>query len=216
MSGGFTREGLARFSDAVRAHVGDDDVPGLVALVARGEQVHVETHGSLSIGGAPVQRDSQFRIASTTKPITGAAALTLVHEGRLTLDEPVDRCLPELADPRVLRRMDGPLDDTVPAARAVTLRDLLTFTFGFGMHVDMFAATTPWPVAAAASEAQLATLGPPDPLTPPDPDEWMRRLGALPLMAQPGERWLYNTGAQVLSVLCRRAAGASSFFDVLR
>ena len=81
-----------------------------------------------------MRRDSIFRIASVTKLITGAAALALVGEGLLALDEPVDRLLPELAGRRVLRRMDGPLDDTVPARRAITVRDLLTFTFGFGIR----------------------------------------------------------------------------------
>jgi CubicO group peptidase (beta-lactamase class C family) len=112
--------------------------------------------------------------------------------------------------------MNGPLDDTVAATRDITVRDLLTFTFGFGMHVGMFMAATPWPISVAATEAQLATLGPPDPDTAPGADEWIRRLGSLPLMAQPGERWLYNTGAQVLGVLCQRATGASSYDEVLR
>ena len=100
--------------------MGDDPVPGLVALVARGDQVHVEALGTLSIGGPAVERDSLFRIASTTKPMTGAATLALAGRGCSELDEPVDRLLPELAGRRVLRRMDGPLDDTVPAARAIT------------------------------------------------------------------------------------------------
>jgi CubicO group peptidase (beta-lactamase class C family) len=163
-----------------------------------------------------VRRDSLFRIASTTKPITGAATMALVDEGLLSLDEPVTRLLPELASPRVLRRMDGPLDDTVAASRDITVRDLLTFTFGFGLHVGMFTSATPWPIAQAAAEAQLTTIGPPDPRTAPGADEWIKRLGSLPLMAQPGERWLYNTGAHVLGVLCQRAAGTSSYVDVLR
>ena len=202
-----TRDGLARFGEVAAGHVGDDKVPGLVALVARGEQAHVEALGSLSIGGPPVRRDSLFRIASTTKPITGAATLALVREGLLGLDEPVDRWLPELARRRVLRRMDGPLDDTVPAERAITVRDLLTFTFGFGMLMEMFMAPEPWPVVAAANELRLATLGPPSPAVQPDPDTWIAALGSLPLLAQPGQRWLYNTGASVLGVLLARAAG---------
>lgn len=213
---GLSTAGRERLAEVARAHVGPDRVPGLVALVASGDDVHVEVLGSLSLGGPAVQRDSLFRIASTTKPITGAVTMALVGEGLLSLDEPVARLLPELASPRVLRRMDGPLDDTVAAQRAVTVRDLLTFTFGFGMHVGMFMSATPWPIVSAATEAQLATLGPPDPAGAPKPDEWLRRLGSLPLMAQPGERWLYNTGAQVLGVLCQRAAGASRYEDVLR
>jgi CubicO group peptidase (beta-lactamase class C family) len=210
-----TADGLARFSAAAAAHVGDETVPGLVALVARGDQVHAEALGSLSIGGPAVQSDSLFRIASTTKPVTGAATLALAREGLLDLDEPVGRLLPELAEPRVLRRMDGPLGDTVPARRPITVRDLLTFTFGFGLTTEMFAAERPWPVVAAADALHLSTIGPPNPAEQPGPDTWMAGLGSLPLLAQPGERWFYNTGASVLGVLLERAAG-QPFADVLR
>jgi CubicO group peptidase (beta-lactamase class C family) len=213
---GFSTAGLERLADVAASHVGPDRVPGLVALVASGDDVHVEALGELSIGGPPVQRDSLFRVASTTKPITGAVTMALVEEGLLSLDEPVRRLLPEFSAPRVLRRMNGSLDDTVAAEREITVRDLLTFTFGFGLHVEMFTAETPWPIIAAATEAQLATIGPPDPVTAPNADEWIKRLGSLPLMAQPGERWLYNTGAQVVSVLCQRAADATRFEAVLR
>jgi len=199
--------------EAAERHVGDDAVPGLVALVAHGEDVQVEAIGSLWVAGPPVEPDSLFRIASMTKPVTGAATMALVDDGLLKLDEPVDRLLPELADRRVLRRLDGPLNDTVPAERTITVRDLLTFTFGFGMVMEMFMAATPWPVVAAAAE--LNTIGPPDPDIPPEPDRWIAALGALPLLAQPGQRWLYNTGASVLGVLLARAAG-ESFPDVLR
>ena len=208
-------KGLARFSAIAASHISDDDIPGLVALVAHGDQVRVEAVGSLAIGGAPVQRDSLFRISSTTKPITAAATMALVDEGLLSLDESVERLLPELANRQVLRRMDGPLDDTVPANRPITVRDLLTFTFGFGMVVEMFAAPEPWPVVAAANDLQLTTFGPPEPAKAPDPDTWIAALGSLPLLAQPGERWLYNTSAQVLGVLIARAAGMP-IADVLR
>jgi CubicO group peptidase (beta-lactamase class C family) len=215
VTAGLTKTGLDRLRSVVDGHIGDTRVPGLVALVAAGDEVHVEAAGSLAVGGKPVERDAIFRIASTTKPITAAATLALVGEGLLTLDEPVDRLLPELADRQVLRRMDGPLDATVPAERPVTARDLLTFTFGFGMSLEMFTADTPWPVVAAAEELRLSTLGPPDPEVPPDPDTWIARLGSLPLLAQPGDRWLYNTGAQVLGVLLARAA-QQPFDEVLR
>ena len=204
---GLTAAGLRGLHAAAERHVGDEKVPGLVALVARGGQVHAEALGRLAVGGPPVARDSIFRIASTTKPITAAATLALAAEGLIGLDEPVDRLLPELAGRQVLRAMDGPLDDTVPAARAITVRDLLTFTFGFGMVGEMFASARPWPVVAATAELRLATIGPPDPPVPPGPDTWIAALGSLPLLAQPGERWMYNTGAQVLGVLVARAAG---------
>ena len=209
---GLTAAGLKKLHAAAERHVGDDKIPGLVALVARGGQVHAEALGTLAVGGSPVARDSIFRIASTTKPITAAAILALAAEGLFGLGDPVDRLLPELAGRRVLRRMDGPLDDTVPAARAITIRDLLTFTFGFGMVGEMFAPSNPfepkpWPIVAATGELRLATIGPPDPPVPPGPDTWIASLGSLPLLAQPGERWMYNTGAQVLGVLAARAAG---------
>ena len=212
---GLTAAGLDGLHAAAQRHVADDKVPGLVALVARGGQVHIEALGKLAVGGPPVARDSIFRIASTTKPITAAVTLAVAAEGLIGLDEPVDRLLPELAARRVLRRMDGPLDDTVPATRAITVRDLLTFTFGFGMTGEMFASPEPWPIVAATDELRLATIGPPDPPVPPDPDTWIASLGTLPLLAQPGERWMYNTGAQVLGVLVARAAG-QPFGEVLK
>ena len=211
---GLTAAGLNGLHATAERHVGDDRVPGLVALVARGGQVHVEALGTLTVGGAPVARDSIFRIASTTKPITAAAALALAAEGLFGIDDPVDGLLPELAGRRVLRRMDGPLDDTVAADRAITIRDLLTFTSGFGMVGEMFTSPAPWPVVTATDELRLATIGPPDPPVPLDPDTWIARLGRLPLLAQPGERWMYNTGAQVLGVLAARAA-RQPFSEVL-
>ncbi len=207
MPEGLTNAGVERLHAVAEQHVGDARVPGLVALVARGSQVHVEALGNLTVGGRPVTRDSLFRIASTTKPITAAATLAVVAEGLIGLDEPVDRLLPELAGRRVLERMDGPLDETVPATRAITTRDLLTFTFGFGMVMEMFMAPTPWPIVVAAEELSLSTIGPPNPEVQPDPDTWIANLGTLPLLAQPGERWLYNTSASVLGVLLARAAG---------
>ena len=215
MTDRLTKAGRARFTAVAEAYVADHSVPGVAALMACGEDLHVEALGSLTTGGPAVTRDSLFRIASTTKPITGAATLALAGEGLLDLEEPVDRLLPVLASPRVLRRMDGPLSETVEANRPITVRDLLTFTFGFGMVMEMFMAAEPWPVVAAAGDLHLATLGPPSPDEAPEPDEWIARLGSLPLLAQPGERWLYNTGAMVLGVLLSRAA-EMPFSDVLR
>jgi CubicO group peptidase (beta-lactamase class C family) len=210
-----TSEGIGRLHTAAEQHVGETRVPGLVALAASGEQVHVEALGDLAVGGPPITRSSIFRIASTTKPITAAATLALIGEGLLELDEPVERLLPELAERRVLARMDGPLEETVPAKRSITTRDLLTFTFGFGMVLEMFTSPAPWPIKAAEERLGLATLGPPNPDAQPDPDTWIANLGALALIAQPGERWLYNTGASVLGVLLARAAG-TSLAEVLR
>jgi CubicO group peptidase (beta-lactamase class C family) len=176
--------------------------------------MHVATAGVMAIGGAPMRRDTLFRISSTTKPMTAAAVLSLVDADMLELDDPVDELLPELADRRVLASPDGPLSDTVPAQRSVTVRDLLTFTWGFGMEGAMFMAPRPWPIFSATVERDLSTFGPPQPARMPDPDTWMARLGELPLLAQPGERWLYQTGSQVLGVLASRVARAP-YADVL-
>lgn len=208
-------QGLRELHAVAERHVGGSGVPGLVTLVARGDQVNICALGSLSVGGAPVAADSLFRIASTTKPITAAGTLALIGEGLVGLDEPVDRLLPELADRQVLRAMDGPLDDTVPARRPITTRDLLTFTFGFGMVLDVFTSREPWPVVAATQQMHLAQFGPPTYENTPDPDTWIARMGSLPLMAQPGEKWMYHAGASVLGVLAARAAGVP-FADVLR
>ena len=212
---GFADEVLARIEGIVARAVQQRDAPGVVAAVARGAAIHVATAGVMAVGGPPMRRDTLFRIASITKPMTAAVVLSLADEGLLDLDEPVDRLLPELADRRVLRHPDGPLGDTVPARRSISVRDLLTFTWGFGMQGAMFMAPTPWPIFTATVERELSTFGPPQPGTTPDPDTWMARLGELPLLAQPGDRWLYQTGSQVLGVLVSRLCGAP-LEDVLR
>ncbi len=189
----------------MQSHVDRGAIPGLVALVARDDDAHVEVLGTRALGDAEaLQRDAIFRIASLSKPIAASAAMILVDEGTLGLDDPVQNLLPELADRRVLRRLDAELDDTVAAARPITLLDLLTFRMGFG---SIMAPPRTFPIQRAEEELRLMTLGPPWPPTPHTPDEWMRHFGSLPLMAQPGEQWLYNTGAQVLGVLLERAAG---------
>jgi CubicO group peptidase (beta-lactamase class C family) len=130
--------------------------------------------------------------------------MLLVEEGKIGLDESIDRVIPELANRKVLRRIDGPLDDTVPAQRPITVRDLLTFRMGFG---QVWAAPNAYPILKAENDLELMTLGPPTPPTPHLPDEWIRRFATLPLMHQPGEKWMYNTGAHVLGVLVARASG---------
>jgi CubicO group peptidase (beta-lactamase class C family) len=129
--------------------------------------------------------------------------MILLEECKLRLDDPVDHWLPELAGRNVLKQLDGPLDDTVPANRPITVRDLLTFRLGFG---QVMALPDAYPILKAANELQIG-MGPPAPSTQPAPDEWLRRLGQLPLMHQPGEKWMYNTGSDVLSVLIARASG---------
>jgi CubicO group peptidase (beta-lactamase class C family) len=183
------------------AHVEAGAACGLVTAVSRRGEVHIDALGSTALEASrPVLPDTIFRISSMTKPVTAVATLILLEECVIRLDEPVDRLLPELAERRVVRRIDGPVDDTVPAHRPITVRDLLTFRMGFGGYFG------PCPVNEAAAPLQLS-VGPPQPSLPPEPDEWMRRFSTLPLMCQPGERWLYHTGADVLGVLVARASG---------
>jgi CubicO group peptidase (beta-lactamase class C family) len=201
-----SQAGLDRLHQAMAARVAKGELPGLVTLVARGDDVHVDAIGTMAFGGdEPMRRDTIFRIASLTKPILATATMMLVEDGTLALDEPVDRLLPELASRGVLRHIDGPLDDTVPARRPITVEDLLTFRMGFGLITEP-TFDPPYPIVRATHDLQLV-MGPPDPRTPHDPDRWIEVFGTLPLMYQPGERWQYNAGSLVLGVLVARAAG---------
>lgn len=214
MNGSLSAAGLVRLHDAMTARVAAGELPGLVTVLARGDEVHVDVIGSYAFDGAEaMRRDTLFRIASMTKPIVATAAMQLVEEGTLDLAEPVDRLLAELSDRRVLARIDGPLDQTVPARRPITLEDLLTYRMGSGLLTEP-TFNPPFPIVAAGESLNLV-LGPPDPPTPHPPDEWLRLFATLPLMYQPGERWMYNASALVLGVLVARAAGAS-LGDVLR
>jgi CubicO group peptidase (beta-lactamase class C family) len=193
------KDGLRQLLDRA---VAEGAVPGLVALVGHGGEVWTHAAGLRDLdSGAPMTRDTVFAVASIGKPITAVSALMLVEDGVLGLDDPVDPWLPELADRRVLRRLDGPLDDTVPAERAITLRDLLSMRMGLGA---IFADPATTPIAAKMQELGVA---PGPQLFGGDADAFMARLGALPLVHQPGERWLYHTGLEVAGVLVARASG---------
>ena len=198
---GLSKSGLRRLHDVMADHVDNGNMPGLVTLVSRHGEIHVDAIGSLAFGGAPMQRDTIFRISSMTKPVTAVAAMMLVEQCKLRLDDPVDPWLPELAGRKVLRAIDAPIDDTVPAKRAITLRDLLTFRLGLGM-IPVFPDR--YPIQQAIADAGFAP-GPVFPSFPPD--ELMRRYGTLPLVYHPGERWLYNSGSEILGVLIARVAG---------
>ncbi|MDP4510376.1 serine hydrolase domain-containing protein [Nonomuraea turcica] len=201
---GFSKTGLDRLREVLAGHVESGKFPGLVALVSRGEQTHVEAIGTMRHdGGEPMRRDTIFRMASTTKPVAASATMVLLDECRLRLDDSVEKWLPELADRQVLTRPDGPLDDTVPARRPITVRDLLTSTLGLG--IDMTAKTAP--ILGALFEQGVYGQADGWLLPGSDPDEWMRRLGTLPLAYQPGERWQYNLGDDVLGVLVARVSG---------
>jgi len=207
--------GLDLLHEAMAARVAKGELPGMVTLVAHGDDARVDTIGVMAFGSdEPMRRDTIFRITSMTKPILALATMMLVEDGRLALDEPADALLPELAHRQVLKRIDGPLDETVPARRPITVEDLLTFRMGHGLITEP-TFDPPYPIVNAARDLELV-MGPPDPRTPHDPDEWLKRFATLPLMYQPGERWQYNTGSLVLSVLVARASGQTlpDFFQM--
>ena len=125
---GFSQARLDRMGAAMRRHVESGYTPGLVTLVRHRGREHVDAIGTMAFGStAPMRRDTIFRLASMTKPVTAVGAMILVEECRIRLDDPVDAWLPELKDRKVLRTIDSPLDDTMPAKRPITLRDLFTF-----------------------------------------------------------------------------------------
>lgn len=200
----FSKQGLHDLHRSMEGYVERGERPGVVTLLSRGDQTHVDAIGYHAFGSElPMQRDTLFRIASITKPVVAAAALTLVQENRFQLDEPIDRLLPELANRRVLRRVDGPLDDTVPAKRPIRVRDLLTMTMGMG------ALMTPGPTPIMDALAELGLFTPFRMPRQASADEWVERLARLPLMDQPGEVWRYDTSITLLGALIERATRQS-------
>ena len=193
--------------EAIAARVERGEIPGAVSVIARGEDVTVDAIGATAFdGGVAMRRDTPFRIASMTKPVMAAATMLLAEDDRLDLEEPVVTFLPELSGQRVLVRPDAPLDETIAPTRPITVEDLLTFTLGFGAVVAGDQIDPPYPIVEAWRERGLA-MAEPDPRTPHDADEWIRRFGSLPLIHQPGETWMYNAGTLVLGVLLARASG---------
>ena len=193
---------LDRMHTVMAGHVERGDVPGMVTVVSRRGEVHVDVLGTMAFGGdAPMQRETIFRIASVTKPIVAVAAMILVEECRLRLDDPIDRFVPELADRAVLARPDGPLAETVPAERPISLQDLLTLRMGIGY---VMGAADDWPIQQVLQSRGLATS---PGMVSESPDAWLASLGAVPLVHQPGEVWMYDTGLDVLGVLIARVTG---------
>ncbi len=189
--------------DVLDRHVGSGAAPGAVALVARDGETEVQASGFVDVDeSAPMARDSIFRVASLTKPITAAAAMMLVDEDRLGLADSVEPWLPELADRWVVRKPSGPADDVGPANRPITVEDLLTFRAGYGFP-DEFS----YPAVGLLFSEPLQ--GPPQPQRVAAPDEWMASLSRIPLLFQPGEAWLYNTCSDILGVLIARVSGQS-------
>jgi CubicO group peptidase (beta-lactamase class C family) len=204
---GFSKAGLERMHRVLSGHVERKQMPGLVALVSHHDDVHVEVLGTLAFDNpAPMKRDTIFRIASITKPIAAVAAMILVEECRLRLDDSIDPWLPELANRRVLKSLSSEIDDTVPARRAITVRDVLTYCMGFG---SVMAAPDTHPIQKLIREYRIGGDGFILPAQEPDMNEWLRRLGSLPWLAQPGERWMYHVSGDLLGALVARVSGQS-------
>jgi CubicO group peptidase (beta-lactamase class C family) len=185
--------------NAIQTLVDAGELAGAATLVWRkGEVVQMASVGCRDLAkGRPVERDTIFRIASMTKPVTTVAALMLLDEGRFALDDSIAICAPELAHLRVLRDPEGPLDATDEARRSITFRDLLTHRSG--LTVGQFHRG---PIRDACDE----TLGPQidNPLTP---DEWIARLATLPLIDQPGAGFHYSLSTDLLGFLIARLEG---------
>jgi CubicO group peptidase (beta-lactamase class C family) len=188
----FDTSGLDALVDAGR-------LPGYAVADRRGGQVEVR-HGGLREleQGLPFEADTVHRVSSLSKPVAAILTSRLVDAGALDLDEPITTWLPELGGLGVLTMRDGPLGETEPMHRPVTVRDLLTMTSGFGI------ATEETPLGRAMDDAGVHP-GPMPPML--DPDVVLERLAALPLGFQPGEGWAYHTSTDVLSLLLPRAAG---------
>lgn len=204
---GFSGPRLERARSAMQAFINAGDVSGCVALAWRhGELAWIDALGH-SDGEAqtPMSRDTMFRIASMTKPVTSVAALMLVEEGRISLDDPISRWLPELAEPRVMLEPGGTIDRTEPARAPITLLDLLTHRAGFAYH---FTALGP------LSDAYARVFNGFDAMV--DPAAWLQRVSELPLMFHPGTRWHYSIATDVLGALIQRISGVSleEFFRV--
>lgn len=190
--------------EALLPLVDDGAVPGAIVAVDHGGRVSLAAAGATAPGGDTALRpDALVRASSNTKPILAALTLGLVEDGTLGLDDPIDRWVPELADRRVLARVEDPAGaaETVAAARPITVDDLLTMRMGFGWVWDRDC-----PTVDAAIEAGVG-LGPPDPAGLPAPDAWIARFARFPLLHQPGTAWRYDLAFAVLGVVLARATG---------
>lgn len=204
---GLSKPRLERMHQVLSGFIERKEMPGMVALVNHREDVYVETLGTLGFDNpAPMKHDTIFRIASITKLITAVAAMILVEECKLRLDDAIDPWLPELANRRVLRSITAQLDDTVPASRAITVRDLLTYRMGFG---SVMAPQNTYPIQKLIREYRIGGDGPRLPTQTPTMDEWLEKLGSLPWLAQPGERWMYHVSGDALGALLARVSGQS-------
>ena len=180
--------------------VDDGSLTGASAAFVRGDETSIVTLGFADLARrVPLSGDARFRLASLSKPIISALALTLVEDGVLALDDPIGRWVPELASPSVMRSARGPVHDVVPAAGPVLVRHLLDSTCGWGFPGDLSLPGVEGMLAAVGDGRHRHLL--------PAPEAWLTALADVPLMFQPGERWLYDTSYDLLGVVLARAGG---------
>ena len=196
---GLTPADLTQATAGLQAVVDAGDLAGVVTLVWQGgEVVQVNTVGWRDLEAkAPMARDTLFRIASMTKPVTSLAALMLMEEDKLKLDDPISRWLPEFKDMQVLKSATGPLDETYPAPREITVEDLLTHRAGLA-----YGFSSMGPIAQAHEDRLGPPLG-----TPLTPEAWLMALGSLPLSYPPGAQFHYSHATEVLGFLVARIEG---------
>jgi CubicO group peptidase (beta-lactamase class C family) len=190
---------VADLSDILDEHVRNGALPGAVGIIARGGQAEVAVAGSASVGGPPMARDSIFRIASITKPITAACLMTLVDDGRIALDDPVGGWLPELARPSVVRTPASDTADVIPANRPITVLDLLTSQAGYGFASDFTLPAVQQLFTVQKDGREVQSF--------PPPDVWIAELARIPLLYQPGQAWLYDTCSVLQGILISRVSG---------
>jgi len=196
---GFNPAGLAQIAPALQGLIDQGALSGVVTLIWRkGEVVQVNALGKRDIAaGLPMERDTLFRIASMTKPVTSIAVMQLLEEGKLKLDDPVTKWIPELSNMQVLKSPTGPVDDVEPAKRDITVEDLLTHRSGLA-----YGFTSQGPIAYAHEDKLGSAL-----VNPMTPDQWLKALGELPLSYQPGDRFHYSHATDVLGFLVARIEG---------
>jgi len=194
-------ERVERVSNVLGEYVAAGSIPGGIVLVSEGDEVRIAAEGMVGFesGDEPMRPDTLVRIASITKPITAAAALQLVDEGRLSLDSPIEQWLPELQGATVVRTPSSPVDDVVPLERKITLHDLLTSRAGWGFPSD-FTLPAVEALFAVQTDGRFPHAFPPA-------DSWLARLAEVPLVAQPGSSWLYDTSLTILGILVERVSG---------
>jgi CubicO group peptidase (beta-lactamase class C family) len=203
MTGTISMDRLKRLTDAMDGFANGGHYAGVQTQIwLRGNLVHESCHGMMDVEAAkPMQRDAIFRLASMTKPIVSAAVLQAIEEGKLRLFDPVANWLPELAEMQVMKEPNGPVNETEPLARPITVLDLLThrsgITYDFNSFGELQKATEP--LRGGGIIADMT------------PDEWMATLGETPLISQPGKTWHYSFATDVLGVLISRIDGTSLF-----